>query len=240
MLNSSLLQGTEEFDEKVDEKVSLRRGIVLCLVFALNIPTFGLFGLHYLYFAFIYEDKQRYLRHFALYCVGASLLSLGIWCRSSESGYKVCDDGAEMSRDCLWSEQRVVYQLNYTLHYMGGAVCICHSFFDLCSLPAWVRDVYNGNTKSPSLFWSPSLGDTAMADSYYLLSIAWTWMWFNSTWMLFFNWSTLDGLSGLAAVLFGQIFLWYAAISIYFHYFRNKVETQAQEEQEAVVIAKEP
>jgi len=206
---------------------SLKRAVVLCLVFALNIPTFGLFGLHNLYLAAIYEDKKRYMRHFALHCVGAGLLSLGAWCRSPESGYKGCDDGAAMSRDCLWNEERSVYQLNYTLHFLGGGACMCHILFDLCSLPSWVGDVYH--CRSLSLFWSQSLGGKAQADAYYLLSIGVTWFSFSCTWMAFFNWSTLDGLYGLAAALFGQIFAWYAVCSVYFNYLRTGAEEKVTE-----------
>ena len=85
-------QENEKENEK--ERRSLQNAVILVIVFSVNVLTFGLFGLHYLFFALIYDDKKRYLRHFGSYCLGAALLSLGIWCRSSDAGYNECEDGA--------------------------------------------------------------------------------------------------------------------------------------------------
>jgi hypothetical protein len=216
------------------DKTSIDKALWLGFVFLLNVPTFGLFGLHYLYLAAIYNEKRlRYLGHFALYCIGAGLFALGIWCRTKEAGYHECNDGAEMSRDCLWNEQRTVYQLNYTLHYLGAGFCMVHVFFDLCSMPLWLRDVYNNNS-SLSLFWASSLirSTTTDSDNYYLMCISICWLCFSLTWMFFYDWSTLDGLGGLAAALWGQIFGWYAMFSIYFNCIYKKQEGEGMKDGE--------
>ena len=126
------------------------------LSFALNICTFGLFGLHWAYLATNGPAASRRdsCFHFASYLLAAGLLSLGIWCRTvSVSGVLDCPNGEEMSLECLYHTQPPLYRFIYTIHYFGLAWIALHLVIDILHIPRWCVEIYKKKT-TLSMFYS--------------------------------------------------------------------------------------
>jgi len=126
------------------------------LVFAVNVCTIGLFGVHWAYLAANgpVQSRRDSFYHFLSYLAAAGLLSLGIWCRSDGSGVLPCPSGEEMSRSCLYGTQPGLYQFIYTLHFFGLGWIILHFLIDLLHLPTWCLDLWQGHG-SLSMFYGP-------------------------------------------------------------------------------------
>ncbi|CAK9049878.1 unnamed protein product [Durusdinium trenchii] len=154
-----------------------------------------------------FGHPQRWLlrNHAISYAVGILLTAAGgAYCQSGTA--KPCPGGEDMSRDCFWQEQTVLYQIIYILHYVGLAWNFAHWIMDGVQLLFWSQQIVR---KTPLRLvltdfpLSKFLYSGILSFAVLMATLTWTW------WM---EWSTgiaetpnESTLPRLAGVIFAEI-----------------------------------
>ncbi|CAE8612196.1 unnamed protein product [Polarella glacialis] len=146
------------------------------------------------------EPGQRRLAwaHFASYWLGILMVAVGgSWVQSGT--YIACNGGEDMSRTCLWTQQRENYKAIYTLHYIGLAWIVAHWVMDGFHLIPWAMHLAD---RKPLVIFCTNL---ELSRGRYASVIFVAVFFVTLTWTGFVNWNTAFGLDGLARILFAEI-----------------------------------